>query len=164
MSSVAMAGVSLYSGYAQSEAEKGLGRLEESRNRFNARMAEYAAEDAIRRGDREAGKVRQMGKRVRGAQRAGFAGQGVDVNVGTPVELQEETSLLAEEDMRAVKNNAWREAFGYKVQAADYRMAASYARYASRTRARTTMLTGVMNAGSFIIQGARQAAAAGAGG
>ncbi len=124
------------------------GRMESIRHKFNAEMSEISAEDVLRRGEREANSVRRSGRAVRGSQRAAYAAQGVDVDSGSAADIQEETDILSEADSRTVRNNAWREAFGYKTQAADSRMASVYAKYSSKQDARRTILTGFLQGGT----------------
>ena len=132
----------VYGAFSEGQALRRQGRLESLQNKFNSRMAEYAAEDAVARGEKSAAGVRQAGRQVQGAQRAAYASQGVLVDAGTAKDVQESTRELTEADVNTVKNNAWREAFGYQVKASDLRLASSYARYSSKEEARNTILTG----------------------
>lgn len=82
----------------------------------NAVLARRNAEVAIQAGD-----VREQAKRretagIIGAQRAAYAAHGVDVNVGSPVDVQASTAELGELDALTIRNNAQREAYGYKIQ------------------------------------------------
>ncbi len=49
-------------------------------------------------------------------------------------------------DALTVKNNAWREAWGYKAQARSYRTQGALSRLASRNEANSTLLTGGLQA------------------
>lgn len=69
----------------------------------------------------DAGNVREQAKRretagIIGAQRAAYAAHGVDVNVGSPVDIYASTAELGELDALTIRNNAQREAYGYKIQ------------------------------------------------
>lgn len=142
------------SGFFSAGSIRRQGGMEALQNRFNAEMAGITAEDVLRRGEKEAGRVRRAGKAVRGDQRAAYAAQGIEVDSGSAADIQEETGILNEEDVRTVRNNAWREAFGYKTQAADYRLAASYAKYKSREEARRTILTGALQGTTTLLASA----------
>lgn len=144
---------SLAQGYVQKEAYKAKGDYEQAMGEINARRAEFQAEDSIKRGERDAAKVKKEGKRLRGAQRAAMAAQGIEVNDGSALAIQEDTAALAAEDATTVKNNAWREAWGFKVQASDYRAAGRMAKMAARREGRTSFLTGGMQAASYGLQG-----------
>lgn len=88
---------------------------------FNARIAEMQAADALARGAEEEGRFRQGVESLIGSQRAGFAGQNVDVGYGSPVDVQADAAFLGELDALTIRSNARREAWGYEVQAENFR-------------------------------------------
>ena len=120
----------------------------------NARMAEENALDATQRGDLTASKLARQGDQVIGSQRAGYAGQGVDVNTGTASQVQGETRTLSAMDQLTAKNNAWREAYGYKVEALNATRKGEFAVKAAKNEADNTLLTGGLNAFSSLSKGA----------
>ena len=120
----------------------GKGQAEARLYRSDARMAEYQAEDAIRRGDYEASRVLADARRLAGQQRVGFAASGVKVDSGSAAQVVEDTATLGALDATMMKNNALREAFGYKTKAIDSRMAA-----------RLSRLTGNLQAGASVAAG-----------
>lgn len=144
---------SLAGGYAEGQGYAARGRFEQAAANIGADSAEWLAADAIRRGDREATEVKKAGRQVRGAQRASMAAQGINVDSGSALAIQEETADLAEEDAETVKGNAWREAFGYKTQATRMRTEGDLARRAGRKKAQQTFLTGGMQAVGYGLQG-----------
>jgi hypothetical protein len=77
--------------------------------------------DAIARGAEAEGRSRSQTKQILGTQRAGYAGQGVDVGTGSAVDVAADTTALGELDAMTIRNNAKREAYGYQVQAAGFR-------------------------------------------
>lgn len=84
--------------------------------RNNAILADRNAKLAIQAGDvKEQAKRRETAGLI-GAQRAAYAAHGVDVNVGSPVDIQSDTAMLGELDALTIRNNAQREAYGYKIQ------------------------------------------------
>ena len=86
------------------------------------------ARDALGRGAEAASRQRAVTRGVIGTQRAGYAGQNVDVGVGSAIDVQADAALLGELDAQTLIQNAEREAWGYKVEGADRRMAADVAR------------------------------------
>lgn len=151
---IAQAGISLSGAYLQSQAQKEQGKYEQQVAESNARMAEENAKDAVLRGRTEAGQVLRRGRSIKGAQRAALAGQGVDVGTGTPADLQTETDSMGTLDAMTVQNNAWREAWGYKAEASNERIKGRFARFASKTEARNTLLTGGLQAANSLVEGA----------
>src|SRR5688572_21516346 len=91
---------------------------------YNAQVAEESAKDATARGQDEAAKQAAMTRGVIGSQRAGFAGQNVDVNQGSAVDVQADAAYLGELDRQTILNNAAREALGYKQDAERHRRGA----------------------------------------
>jgi hypothetical protein len=68
--------------------------------------------------------------------------QGIDLESGSALDIQQETASLGAEEALNIKNNAWREAWGYRSQEADYKARASYAKITGKNTARNTLLTG----------------------
>jgi len=127
-------------------ATKDQARFQANVANANASMEDMKAEDAIRRGDKEAAALRIQTKKLAGAQRAAYAGQGVDINTGSAGEVQAESQTMGALDAITIKNNAWREAWGYRVQAENYRSDARFAKVAARNARRNTILTGGLQA------------------
>jgi len=118
----------------------------------NAKIAERQAEDAISEGDQRANAIRRQASQIKGAQKAAFAGQGVNINAGSPLDIADETTVNSEIDMMTARNNAWREAWGYRVQANDINTQAGFQSLASRNEARQTMIAGGMSAINYGVQ------------
>lgn len=122
----------------------------------NARLARLAAADAVRRGEQQAGLVRRDASRVIGQQRVAYAASGVDVGVGSPVNVAGDTRMIAEMDAEVIRNNAAREAWGYRRQGAQFSQQASAANAAGQYAIASTVLGTVGNvAGMAYTYGAR---------
>lgn len=115
----------------------------------NAGISNQAADDAIARGSQEADQQRIYTDQVIGAQRTGFAGNGIDVNTGTAGQIQNDTAALGELDALTIINNAAREAYGYRVQAMDQRQQGRLARWQGNMAATGSILGGMEKAASF---------------
>lgn len=120
---------------------------------WNANIAEQAAKDAISRGDIEAGRVRSGTRQTVGSQRAALAAQGIDVNTGSAADVQSDTARIGALDELTARNNAAREAWGYKVQAWNERTQGQLAKLGSKNAAKAlrqqswgTVLTGAVQA------------------
>lgn len=116
------------------------GNAAKSTGDYNAAAAEIQANDAIARGRYDESRFRQGVKTLIGSQRAGFAGQGVDVGVGSAVDVQADAAYLGELDAQQIRTNAQRESWGYKVEAENYRRGGQAAKTASRFAAAGTVL------------------------
>lgn len=111
----------------------------------NAGFAEWQAEDARARGRTNEGRQRQATAGVIGQQRTSFASQRVDVNKGSALDVQADAAYLGELDALTIRNNAVKEAYGYLVQAEDYRVRGDYARQEGQFDAFNTLLGGGSN-------------------
>lgn len=108
---------------------------------LNAKVADLQAKDAIRRGEVAAERQRQIGRRTIGAQRAGFAGQGVMVDQDTAAQVVSDTERAVQQDVQTIRVNAALEAWGYQVNATDSRAKATIAKREGSDRAAETLLT-----------------------
>lgn len=88
--------------------------------RNNALSAEYAAQDAKRRGEiaatNEALKTRQQ----IGTQRTAIAGGGIDVGSATAVDTVGDTARVGTLDIATIRSNAAREAYAYRQQGSGF--------------------------------------------
>lgn len=132
--------------YSQSKSQEAVGEFQAQINASNARIQALFAEDAIKRGDVQAKKALQAKNRLIGSQRAAMGAQGIDVESGSALDIQEETAALGAEDALNIRNNAWREAWGFRANEAEYDARAEFAKITARNKARNTLLTGGMNA------------------
>lgn len=134
---MAIAGTAV-SAYGQIKAGKAAKRAGEANQRaaesqaelaeYNAGVAEIQARDALERGYDEENRFRQKVKLLIGEQTAGQAASNVDVNFGSAVDVRADAAFLGELDALQIRNNAAREAWGYKVQGEDLRRRAEIAR------------------------------------
>lgn len=145
--------------YAQSSAINTQSKWQEMQLQTNERLANMQAEQAVKRGDKEAQAIRQKTKQLIGSQRAALAAQGIEVNADTSADIQADTASLGALDALTAKNNAWLEAWGYKVQANDYAGQAKMARMAGKFNAKQTLLTGGLQMARDITGGMYEAKA-----
>jgi len=95
---------------------------------YNAQVAEIQAKDAIERGAEQESNFRMGVRGMVGKQRAQIAAGNIDVHYGSAVDLQADTAFMGELDALTIRNNAAREAWGFKEQGADLRRRAEIAR------------------------------------
>lgn len=107
---------------------------------FNARVAELQATDALARGTQDAQQIRSYGRGLIGTQRAGYAGQNVNVNSGSAVDVQADTAYAAEQDAQRRIANAEREAWGYRIDAENARLGGQSAQGAAYAQAAGSLL------------------------
>lgn len=95
---------------------------------MNANLADRRARDAIERGAAEEQRKRQEVARIKGAQIAGMAANGVDITFGSPLDTIVDTATLGELDALTIRSNTYREAYDYKVDAVNKRAGANLTR------------------------------------
>lgn len=145
--------LSLKNARDQGEASEMAAEFEAKQHETNARIADIQGEEAIRRGDSDAKILKSRTSQSIGARRAAAAAQGIDPDSGSAADLQESDRRQGEIDTLTLKNNAWREAWGFKVDAQNSRGNAMITRAAGQSRASNTMLAGGMQALDSGIKG-----------
>lgn len=106
-----VAGMALSAGaaYQQGQVAKQVGRN-------NQIMAEYAAQDAVRKGEEDAIAVQRRASAIKGAQRAKLAASGVDLEIGTAGELQDQVDFFSQGDQNMARTNAARDAWSMRAR------------------------------------------------
>jgi hypothetical protein len=110
---------------------------------------------AEKRGEKEQAAHAARVKGLIGEQRVSLAAQGIDLGTGSAAALTEQSYRLGAEDQMTIRNNAWREAWGLKMQSQQYTAAGNMALTGGRNAAGNTLLTGFAQAASYGIQAGR---------
>lgn len=102
--------------YQQSAATKASAEYQSQVARNNAISAEYQAQDAIKRGEVAEAEQRRKTMMLKGTQTARLAANGIDISEGSPLQILSDTDWMGEQDALTIRDNANREAWGYRVQ------------------------------------------------
>ena len=113
----------------------------------NARIAGMQATDAVKRGGLEEEKARRQMAILRGRQRTMAAAAGLDPDTGSMLDVQDASMREGERDIATSALNHAREAWGYQVQATNYRNEAAAARAAGSN----AMTGGIFGAGTSLL-------------
>jgi len=89
-------------------------------DRNNAELEEWKAEDAQRRGDQEQLKKGRQVALMKGAQRAGLGASGLRLDSASFVDVQTDTEMFGYLDQKTIRENADRESFTHRANAANY--------------------------------------------
>jgi hypothetical protein len=146
---VVSAGGAIMQGQAQAKQAKYQAGVE----RNNAMIAGWQAEDATQRGQIEEQRQRLATARLRGAQRAGMAANGVDIDSGSPLDILMDTAQLGELDALTIRSNAEREAYGFRSQSGNLMAQAGLTTMAGRSAS----TAGYIGAGSTLLSTAATA-------
>ncbi|AOS80265.1 hypothetical protein Q5W_15450 [Hydrogenophaga sp. PBC] len=151
---LAIAGLAIsgYGAYQGAQSQKAQATYNAQVADNNAKTSEYAAQDAIRRGDEEAAAIRRNADMLKGSQRASMAARGLDLAEGTAAELQDQTDFFSFADQATARNNAQREAWAIRNQGANYRSEAGMQRATARG------INPTLAAGTSLLGGAGQVA------
>ena len=128
-----------YSSWQQGKAQRYISNA-------NARISEMQARDALKRGHEAEGISRQKTKKLIGSQRAALAAQGIRVDAGSALDVQQESADIGELDALTIKNNAAREAFGFMQEASNSSMQGRLAYQAGVNKSMDTLLSGGIRA------------------
>jgi hypothetical protein len=152
----AQVGSQFFAQRAQANAAQQQGTYERAQFNQNAQIAEWQAEDAMRRGEEAVGAKVAETRQAVGSARAAGGGSGV---TGPASELADEYSTLGAFDAITLKNNAAREAWGYRTEATQARGQGELAyrtgrqtASALRNQAFGTLLTGAVQGAEMYKQ------------
>lgn len=148
-----MAGSTLASSISSADAQRAQGEFQRDQSNLNARLAERQAQEAIEQGRADAGTARRKSNAQAASQKVAAAAMGLDISEGSPAEAIDQTRAVGAVDEMNIKTNAWREAWGYRVQASNYRMEGDMAKIAGDGAAKQTMIAGGMQAIAYGAQG-----------
>lgn len=151
---IALAGASVALGGLSAVNQYQNGRYQAAQANANADAAEAQAQDSINRGNAAADQRRTQMRQQLGTQNAAMGANGTDLSTGSALDVFGDTAQYGELDALTTVNNAQREAYGYQVQATNFRNQASAARQQGNAGAFTTLLTTPLNAyGAYNLGG-----------
>ncbi len=138
--------------YNQAQAQRAQGEYQKAMADINANQARIQAEDSAKRGETAAAQRDQTTKKQIASQRVNAAAGGIDVNSEQVKDITDETATIGAADVAAIRTNAWREAFGFKSQAENYKFQGESQSIASKNASRMTMLSGGIESASYGIK------------
>lgn len=153
-SQTVQAGAGIANGYTQSNAMRAQAGYEKAAALENAKIMDRQAADAEARGEADASLIGRRARQMVGTQRARLAAQGVDVNTGAAMDAQVDTQTMSEMDKLTARNNAAREAYGYRSSAVATRAGASIQAMGARSAARSTLLQSYTSGSKDMLLGA----------
>lgn len=111
----------------------------------DAAIGDLQARDALARGGMEEERYRRQVARLLGTQKAAIGARNVRTS-GTALDLLADTAQIGEEDALTIRNDAAREAWGYRAGADESRRWGRGARRAGNIGAGGSLLTGAADA------------------
>lgn len=128
----ASAGMQAAGAYSESKAAR-------AGHKYNARIADVQAQDALMRGETEVQRQNMRTRQLKGTQRAAMAAAGLDITEGSALNILTDTDVMGDYDAAMLRANAEREASGYRSEANIHRFRAAQER--PLVAAATSLLT-----------------------
>lgn len=147
------AGTGFAASAQQAAAMRAKGQYQKAQYDLNAELEMFQAEDAIKRGDISANQEQQGVAKAVGSQTAALGASGVSVGSGSAASVVSDTQTTGAKSVLNIRNNAWREAWGYRVQANQDIASGKFAEAAGNMGADTTLLTGGVRAAGDLFKG-----------
>lgn len=151
--------LALYQGYsawqAQQAEEEGLKTQQAYREKIstlNNRLSGIYADQAIKEGEEVVSQIRREKTKILGAQKVSLAAQGISVSSGSAADVLAETELNAELDVITAKNQAWKKAWGIKVETEKANLESRMMSAATENQIANSILTRNLNISSSLIQ------------
>lgn len=151
-SSMMMSASTLAGSYSQSQSINAKGEYQRQMADSKAKTFELQAKDAQDRGNQSYLEQIKKTNEIQASQKAAQAAGGADIGTGSLAIERSTTRLMGETDAATIKNNAWREAYGYQTQANNTRAEGEFAALAARNEANNTLLTGGLKAVGYGLQ------------
>ncbi len=86
----------------------------------NAQLAEWQAQDALRRSEVAASDQAVATGNLKSRQKAALGASGTDVTTGTANDILTGTDLVGQAQVDTIRDNAMRDAWGYRTQGTSY--------------------------------------------
>lgn len=132
----------------RAEAARKAAAAQAGQDDANATLAEQAGASAIAAGDvaGEKANIRSGHAVAEGTQQ--YATSGVDTASGSPLDVLGDAKMIGTLDDMTIRNNAFRQAMGYKVEAINYRRRGDYTLKTGGDQLAATVVGGLTGAAS----------------
>lgn len=127
--------------YAKASSIQMQAKYEADKLKYAAQLQHAQAQDAYKRGDKSAGKLGEAAKQFQGEQKVAVS-PGVKSTKGSAARMISQTDKAAVEDQLTIRTNAIREAWGHRIQAAEYKGAARMTKLAAKNEIYQTAISG----------------------
>lgn len=139
-----------FSTIQQGKAAEGQAKYQAKVAENNSKIARMQAEDALQRGQVEEQQHRRKVQQMLSTQRTAIAGSGFDLGDETSQDILGDTAMFGEFDALTIRDNAAREAWGFRNQANNYTAEAGMQRAAGANARRMSYIS----AGTDLLGGA----------
>lgn len=147
-----VAGLQIYQGIQQGKAAEEQGKYNAAVAENNAKVAEVQARDERLLGAQEQQKAEWRKRATIATQRASAATANVDLSqgFGSGLDIIEDTALLAGAEKNSIMMDAMRKAWGFDVQATNYRAQAKLDKWSGKAQKKASFLGGLTQAAGTV--------------
>lgn len=146
MSAALQIATTLYSTYQTSKVQRQAGEDERAARNMQAEALDAQAAQVERKGISEEAVSRARLKKLMSSQRALYAKAGVDLSSGSPLTVLAATAYEGDKEAAGIRLNTQEESQGIRSGADLQRFYGRQASKAGRTRAKSTLLSGLTSA------------------
>lgn len=146
------AGMNAVGSYAGAAAQQASLRSQARISEINATMADAAGRAELMASERQQNQIYLRGAQVKASQTSAYAANGIDVGVGTPVNVATSADYVTQVDANTAAANGIQAAWGRRIEAGNYR------RQAVSQRATASGISPGMAAFSSLLSSASQVA------
>jgi len=114
IASIAGTGMQAIGAYQTAQSQKASYAYQSRVSENNAKIGEWQAQDAMKRGERAEIDQRRKTAQLKGAQTASLAARGLDIGTGSALNILSDTDYLGEIDALTIRDNSRREAWGIR--------------------------------------------------
>lgn len=139
-------GMGLIMGAQQDAATAARQAWEQEQAKTNAMFMEIQKNEILEQGRDQAAQREEAVRGMLGRQRVDLAAQGIQIDSGTAAAIQAETRQIGDEDIAAIKNNAWKQVWGIEIERKNMLQDVSMRHRGERQQAQTQMLTDGLSA------------------
>lgn len=132
--------VSAIAGIGAAQAQKHAGKANAQIAENNAQLAEQGAKDAAILGAQEQQQSAWRTRAMIGRQKTAIAANGLDMDVGTPLDILGETAMLGGMDRSSIALDAARKAWGMQAEATNHRNRGAQDKWAGKVGSQATIL------------------------
>ena len=127
---------------AQAAAQRQAATYQAAVAQNNAKLAEANAKYTEGVGDTKVAAKQEQTSQMLGAERAGLAASGIELDSGSALRLQEDTTRLGAIDAGTIRANAARDAYGFRTQGVNFAAARSQDEAAGNLDAFSSIISG----------------------
>lgn len=135
--------VSLVAGVGAAKAERDAGRANQQIAENSAQLAEQGAKDSAVLGAREQQHAAWRTRAMLGKQKAAIAANGVDLDIGSSVDVLGDTALFGGAERSALATDAARKAWGFQSEALNHRNQGAQAAWGGKVGSQATILKSI---------------------